>query len=309
MATDLNKHVIGQTEAIEKVAKAIRRNRVGFGKKNRPIGSFLFVGPTGVGKTELAKQLAYEMFGSKEAMIRFDLSEYMEKHSVSKLIGSPPGYVGYDEAGQLTEKVRRNPYSLILLDEIEKAHPDVLHLFLQILEDGRLTDAQGRTVSFKDTLIIMTSNAGTRNVEANVGFAASREGISRSILNQLHHYFAPEFLNRFDGIVEFKELSKENLLAIVSLMIDEVNDQLSEQGISVTITQEVREKLVDLGYNPSMGARPLRRVIQEQIEDGIDEFYLDQPKENQLIAILTEDGKIEIQAFVETPPIVTVDNN
>ncbi|MBM7708297.1 ATP-dependent Clp protease ATP-binding subunit [Enterococcus lemanii] len=309
LATDLNKHVIGQTEAIEKVAKAIRRNRVGFGKKNRPIGSFLFVGPTGVGKTELAKQLAYEMFGSKEAMIRFDLSEYMEKHSVSKLIGSPPGYVGYDEAGQLTEKVRRNPYSLILLDEIEKAHPDVLHLFLQILEDGRLTDAQGRTVSFKDTLIIMTSNAGTRNVEANVGFAASREGISRSILNQLHHYFAPEFLNRFDGIVEFKELSKENLLAIVSLMIDEVNDQLSEQGISVTITQEVREKLVDLGYNPSMGARPLRRVIQEQIEDGIAEFYLDQPKENQLIAILTEDGKIEIQAFVETPPIVTVDNN
>ncbi len=309
LAADLNQHVIGQSEAIEKVAKAIRRNRVGFGKKNRPIGSFLFVGPTGVGKTELAKQLAYEMFGSKDTMIRFDLSEYMEKHSVSKLIGSPPGYVGYEEAGQLTEKVRRNPYSLILLDEIEKAHPDVLHLFLQILEDGRLTDAQGRTVSFKDTLIIMTSNAGTRNVEANVGFAATRDGVSRSILNQLHHYFAPEFLNRFDGIVEFKELSKENLLAIVSLMIDEVNEQLSEQGLSITISEAVREKLVDLGYNPAMGARPLRRVIQEQIEDGIAEFYLDQPKENQLMAVLNEENKIEILAAIEEPTILETKTN
>lgn len=309
LATDLNQHVIGQTEAIEKVAKAIRRNRVGFGKKNRPIGSFLFVGPTGVGKTELAKQLAYEMFGSKDTMIRFDLSEYMEKHSVSKLIGSPPGYVGYEEAGQLTEKVRRNPYSLILLDEIEKAHPDVLHLFLQILEDGRLTDAQGRTVSFKDTLIIMTSNAGTRNVEANVGFAASREGVSRSILNQLHHYFAPEFLNRFDGIIEFKELSKENLLTIVSLMIDEVNEQLSEQGLSITISEAVREKLVDLGYNPAMGARPLRRVIQEQIEDGIAEFYLDQPKEKTLTAVLNAENKIEIQAVIEEPTVVETQTN
>ena len=174
LADDLKRHVIGQNEAIDKIAKAVRRNRIGLGKANRPIGSFMFVGPTGVGKTELAKQLAVELFGSEDSMIRFDMSEYMEKHSVAKLIGAPPGYVGYDEAGQLTEKVRRNPYSLVLLDEIEKAHPDVMHMFLQILEDGRLTDAQGRTISFKDTIIIMTSNAGTGKVEANVGFGAAR---------------------------------------------------------------------------------------------------------------------------------------
>ncbi|MHC5267625.1 ATP-dependent Clp protease ATP-binding subunit [Enterococcus sp. LJL98] len=294
LAIDLKQHVIGQEEAIDKVAKAIRRNRVGLGKPNRPIGSFLFVGPTGVGKTELAKQLADEMFGSADAMIRFDMSEYMEKHSTAKLIGSPPGYVGYEEAGQLTEQVRRNPYSLILLDEVEKAHPDVLHLFLQILEDGRLTDAKGRTVSFKDTLFIMTSNAGTRNVEANVGFAASRAGTTRSILNQLHHYFAPEFLNRFDGIIEFQALSKENLLSIVSLMIEEVNQQIKQQELSIEVPQTVLEKLVELGYDPAMGARPLRRTIQEQIEDGIADFFLDHPGEHQLYANLDEHGKIVI---------------
>src|SRR5699024_9547323 len=226
---DLQKRVIGQDEAIEKVAKAIRRNRIGLGNQNRPIGSFLFVGPTGVGKTELARQLAYELFGSTDAMIRFDMSEYMEKHSISKLIGSPPGYVGYEEAGQLTEKVRRNPYSLILLDEVEKAHPDVMHMFLQILEDGRLTDSQGRTVSFKDTLIIMTSNAGTGNVEASVGFGPSREGMTKSVLSHLKDFFNPEFLNRFDGIVEFKGLAKENLMKIVALMLDDVNKMLVHQ--------------------------------------------------------------------------------
>lgn len=294
LAIDLKEHVIGQDEAIDKVAKAIRRNRVGLGKKNRPIGSFLFVGPTGVGKTELAKQLAYEMFGSEDSMIRFDMSEYMEKHSISKLIGSPPGYVGYEEAGQLTEKVRRNPYSLILLDEVEKAHPDVLHMFLQILDDGRLTDAQGRTVSFKDTLIIMTSNAGSGKVEANVGFGAAREGITRSVLNQLHHYFTPEFLNRFDGIIEFKALSKENLLKIVALMLDEVNDMLEQQHLHIDVTPEVKEKLVELGFDPAMGARPLRRTIQEQIEDGIAEFYLDHPTEHSLEATLNDEGKVII---------------
>lgn len=294
LAIDLKEHVIGQDEAIDKVAKAIRRNRVGLGKKNRPIGSFLFVGPTGVGKTELAKQLAYEMFGSEDSMIRFDMSEYMEKHSISKLIGSPPGYVGYEEAGQLTEKVRRNPYSLILLDEVEKAHPDVLHMFLQILDDGRLTDAQGRTVSFKDTLIIMTSNAGSGKVEANVGFGAAREGITRSILNQLHHYFTPEFLNRFDGIIEFKALSKENLLKIVALMLDEVNGMLEQQHLHIDVTTEVKEKLVELGFDPAMGARPLRRTIQEQIEDGIAEFYLDHPTEHSLEATLNDEGKVII---------------
>ena len=311
LAQDLKSHVIGQDEAIDKVAKAIRRNRVGLGKQSRPIGSFLFVGPTGVGKTELAKQLAYEMFGSEESMIRFDMSEYMEKHSVSKLIGSPPGYVGYEEAGQLTEKVRRNPYSLILLDEIEKAHPDVLHMFLQILDDGRLTDAQGRTVSFKDTLIIMTSNAGTGKVEANVGFGAAREGVTRSVLNQLNNYFTPEFLNRFDGIIEFKALSKENLLSIVSLMLADVNQTLANQKLHIEVPENVQEKLVELGYSATMGARPLRRTIQDHIEDGIAEFYLDHPlvhdlQDHPLVhdlqATLDSEDKIIVTAkTVDTP--------
>ncbi|EMF0060514.1 AAA family ATPase [Enterococcus hirae] len=299
LATDLKAHVIGQDDAVDRVAKAIRRNRVGLSKKNRPIGSFLFVGPTGVGKTELAKQLAFELFGSEDSMIRFDMSEYMEKHSVSKLIGSPPGYVGYEEAGQLTEKVRRNPYSLILLDEVEKAHPDVLHMFLQILDDGRLTDAQGRTVSFKDTIIIMTSNAGTGKVEANVGFGAARERVTRSVLNQLNNYFTPEFLNRFDGIIEFSALSKENLMTIVTLMLDEVNEMLAAQQLHIEVPTNVKEKLVDLGYDPAMGARPLRRTIQEQIEDGIAEFYLDHPSIHELKAKLDKEEKIVITSKPE----------
>lgn len=295
LADDLNKRVIGQQEAVEKVSKAIRRNRIGLGKVNRPIGSFLFVGPTGVGKTELAKQLAYELFGSSDAMIRFDMSEYMEKHSVSKLIGSPPGYVGYEEAGQLTEKVRRNPYSLILLDEIEKAHPDVLHMFLQILDDGRLTDAKGRTVSFKDTIIIMTSNAGAGKIEASVGFGAAIEGRTKSVLGKLNQFFTPEFLNRFDGIVEFKALSKENLLLILDLMLSEVNEQLARQEIHVDVDDAVKEKLVELGYNPAMGARPLRRVIQDKIEDQVAECYLDAPNKKHMQAVLDEDGQIIVK--------------
>ncbi|WP_171336363.1 ATP-dependent Clp protease ATP-binding subunit [Enterococcus cecorum] len=296
LAYDLNKRVIGQQEAVEKVSKAIRRNRIGLGKVNRPIGSFLFVGPTGVGKTELAKQLAYELFGSTDAMIRFDMSEYMEKHSVSKLIGSPPGYIGYEEAGQLTEKVRRNPYSLILLDEIEKAHPDVLHMFLQILDDGRLTDAKGRTVSFKDTIIIMTSNAGAGKIEASVGFGAAIEGRTKSVLGQLNQFFTPEFLNRFDGIVEFKALSKENLLLILDLMLSEVNEQLARQEIHVDVDDAVKEKLVELGYNPAMGARPLRRVIQDKIEDQVAECYLDAPDVKNMHAVLDENGEIIVKA-------------
>lgn len=295
LADDLNKRVIGQEEAVEKVSKAIRRNRIGLGKVNRPIGSFLFVGPTGVGKTELAKQLAYELFGSTDAMIRFDMSEYMEKHSVSKLIGSPPGYVGYEEAGQLTEKVRRNPYSLILLDEIEKAHPDVLHMFLQILDDGRLTDAKGRTVSFKDTIIIMTSNAGAGKIEASVGFGAAIEGRTKSVLGQLNQFFTPEFLNRFDGIVEFKALSKENLLLILGLMLSEVNEQLARQEIHVDADNAVKEKLVEFGYNPAMGARPLRRVIQDKIEDQVAECYLDNPNKKHMQAILNDNDEIIVK--------------
>jgi ATP-dependent Clp protease ATP-binding subunit ClpE len=289
LAEDLKAHVIGQDEAVDKVAKAVRRSRVGLGKPNRPIGSFLFVGPTGVGKTELAKQLAIELFGNADAMIRFDMSEYMEKHSVSKLIGAPAGYVGYEEAGQLTEKVRRNPYSLILLDEIEKAHPDVLHMFLQILDDGRLTDSHGRTVSFKDAIIIMTSNAGTGKVEASVGFGAAREGRTRSVLGQLGDFFTPEFMNRFDGIVEFKALSKDDLSKIVGLMLDDVNAQIATNDIHLTVSDEVKAKLVDLGYNPEMGARPLRRTIQDHIEDGLADFYIEHPEFKDLYADLIDD--------------------
>ncbi|MHB9781856.1 ATP-dependent Clp protease ATP-binding subunit [Streptococcus sp. 10F2] len=295
LADDLKEHVIGQDPAIDKIAKAIRRNRVGLGSPNRPIGSFLFVGPTGVGKTELSKQLALELFGSTDSMIRFDMSEYMEKHSVAKLVGAPPGYVGYDEAGQLTEKVRRNPYSLVLLDEIEKAHPDVMHMFLQVLDDGRLTDGQGRTVSFKDTIIIMTSNAGTGKVEASVGFGASREGRTNSVMNELGNFFSPEFMNRFDGIIEFQALSKENLLQIVNLMLEDVRERLGKNGIQLSVTDKVKEKLVDLGYDPKMGARPLRRTIQDHIEDSITDYYLEHPQEKDLRAVM-QNGQIMIKS-------------
>lgn len=295
LAIDLEKHVIGQDDAVDKVSRAIRRNRIGLNKKNRPIASFLFVGPTGVGKTELAKQLALELFGSNESMIRFDMSEYMEKHSIAKLIGSPPGYIGYDEAGQLTEKVRRNPYSLVLLDEIEKAHPDVLHMFLQILDDGRLTDAKGRTVSFKDTIIIMTSNAGSGNTDANVGFGAIRDGKTHSVLGKLKQFFKPEFLNRFDSIIEFNSLSKTDLLEIINLLIEDVNNMLSGQQIHIEVNQDVKEKLVEIGYQPEMGARPLRRVLQEQIEDQIADYYLEHPQTKTLVATLDSTGQIVVK--------------
>lgn len=296
LAEDLKSHVIGQDDAVDKIAKAIRRNRVGLGTPNRPIGSFLFVGPTGVGKTELSKQLAIELFGSADSMIRFDMSEYMEKHSVAKLVGAPPGYVGYDEAGQLTEKVRRNPYSLILLDEVEKAHPDVMHMFLQVLDDGRLTDGQGRTVSFKDAIIIMTSNAGTGKAEASVGFGAAREGRTNSVLGELGNFFSLEFMNRFDGIIEFKALSKDNLLQIVELMLADVNKRLSSNNIHLDVTEKVKEKLVDLGYDPKMGARPLRRTIQDYIEDAITDYYLENPSEKDLKAVMTSKGNIQIKS-------------
>ncbi|MFS9174158.1 ATP-dependent Clp protease ATP-binding subunit [Streptococcus sp. DTU_2020_1000888_1_SI_GRL_NUU_041A] len=309
LASDLKAHVIGQDDAVDKIAKAIRRNRVGLGSPNRPIGSFLFVGPTGVGKTELSKQLAIELFGSADSMIRFDMSEYMEKHSVAKLVGAPPGYVGYDEAGQLTERVRRNPYSLILLDEVEKAHPDVMHMFLQVLDDGRLTDGQGRTVSFKDTIIIMTSNAGTGKAEASVGFGAAREGRTNSVLGELGNFFSPEFMNRFDGIIEFQALSKDNLLQIVNLMLDDVNQRLATNDIHLDVTEKVKEKLVDLGYDPKMGARPLRRTIQDHIEDAITDFYLENPSEKGLKAIMTSNGKILIKSAKKTESTESVNSS
>ncbi|KAA9266763.1 ATP-dependent Clp protease ATP-binding subunit [Lactobacillus jensenii] len=289
LASDLKAKVIGQDKAVEQVARAIRRNRIGFNKSGRPIGSFLFVLPTGVGKTELAKQVALKMFGSTDAMIRFDMSEYMEQYSVSKLIGSAPGYVGYEEAGQLTERVRHNPYSLILLDEIEKAHPDVLNLFLQILDDGRLTDSQGRTVSFKDTIIIMTSNAGQGIKNAIVGFTAEANPSKESTRSSMSQFFKPEFLNRLDDVIEFNPLSKEDLLKIVDLMIAKTNSMISDQGLHIDVTDAAKEKLVKEGYEPSLGARPLRRTIQEEIEDKVADFKLDHADVKNFIADLAND--------------------
>lgn len=286
LETNLNEKVIGQKQAVKKVSKAIRRSRAGLKSKIRPIGSFLFVGPTGVGKTELSKTLAEELFGSKETMVRLDMSEYMEKHSVSKLIGSPPGYIGHDEAGQLTEKVRRNPYCIILLDEIEKAHPDVLHIFLQILEDGRLSDSQGRTVSFKDTVIIMTSNAGINQRPIHVGFGNNNAIEEASILDSLGSFFKPEFINRLDSIIEFKTLEKDHILHIVDLMIGELQETLLEQNIEITISLAAKEKLAELGYHPAFGARPLRRIIQEKLEDRIADFILEEPNAKKLIVMM-----------------------
>ncbi|MBC1384832.1 ATP-dependent Clp protease ATP-binding subunit [Listeria innocua] len=297
LESNLTGKVIGQEDAVKKVAKAIRRSRVGLKAKNRPIGSFLFVGPTGVGKTELGRTLARELFGTSEAMIRLDMSEFMEKHSVSKLIGSPPGYVGHEEAGQLTEKVRRNPYSIILLDEIEKAHPDVQHMFLQILEDGRLTDSQGRTVSFKDTVIIMTSNAGTTDTEASVGFNTATDNKlekGSDILAKLGAYFKPEFLNRLDSVIEFKSLEKDDLVQIIDLMLVDLNTMLEQEGVTIDVSKEVKEHLIELGYDPKFGARPLRRTIQEHLEDAIADSLIDQPEAKKLNATLNDDKNIVI---------------
>ncbi|WP_411334899.1 AAA family ATPase [Metabacillus indicus] len=289
LESKLSGKVIGQEEAVKKVAKAIRRSRAGLKSKQRPIGSFLFVGPTGVGKTELTKTLASELFGTRDSLIRLDMSEYMEKHSVSKIIGSPPGYVGHEEAGQLSEKVRRNPYSIILLDEIEKAHPDVQHMFLQVMEDGRLTDSQGRTVSFKDTVIIMTSNAGAGHKKVTVGFGNSEALNESSLLESLGSFFKPEFLNRFDSIIEFKSLEKTDLLQIVDIMLDELQETLNEQHIKLNITDEAKEKIAELGYHPAFGARPLRRVIQEHVEDAIADVLLDGSQISELTLTLDHD--------------------
>lgn len=289
-AEHLQAKVIGQDEAVDNIAKAIRRSRAGLKSKYRPIGSFLFVGPTGVGKTELSKVLAEELFGTRESLIRLDMSEYMERHTVSKIIGSPPGYVGHEEAGQLTEKVRRNPYSIILLDEIEKAHPDVQNMFLQIMEDGHLTDSHGRTVSFKDTVIIMTSNAGTGMKPINVGFEKDSQAIST--FENLRDYFKPEFLNRFDAIITFNELSEENLLEIVDLMLHDLEEIIENNEIHITVSDEAKKQLVKLGYDPRFGARPLRRVIQDKIE-------------NQLTDLLLEEGNVtNVKVDIENKEII-----
>ena len=279
--------VIGQDEAVNMVARAIRRNRAGFDEGNRPIGSFLFVGPTGVGKTELAKQLALDMFGSKENIIRLDMSEYSDLTAVSKLIGTTAGYVGYDDnSNTLTEKVRRNPYSIVLLDEIEKANPQVLTLLLQVMDDGRLTDGQGNVVNFKNTVIIATSNAG---------FSDKSEG---ELMDRLAPYFRPEFLNRFNGVIEFSALTKTDLKHIVNLMLDDVNETLAKKDITLTVTDAAKEYLIEQGYDEAMGARPLRRVIEQQIRDQVTDFYLENPEEKHLRADLVDD-KLVISALTD----------
>ncbi len=282
--------VIGQDEAVKAVARAIRRNRAGFDEGNRPIGSFLFVGPTGVGKTELAKQLALDMFGKKDAIIRLDMSEYSDRTAVSKLIGTTAGYVGYDDnSNTLTERVRRNPYSIVLLDEIEKADPQVITLLLQVLDDGRLTDGQGNTVNFKNTVIIATSNAGFGN-ESLTGNDKKDE----DIMKRLAPYFRPEFLNRFNAVIEFSHLTKDNLRSIVELMLDDVNRTLAKKGIDLTVSDEAKNYLIEEGYDEAMGARPLRRVIEQQIRDKVTDFYLDNLDVKHLEAEMN-DGELVIK--------------
>ena len=288
MKSRLEAHVIGQDKAVEAVSRAIRRNRAGFDEGNRPIGSFLFVGPTGVGKTELTKQLAIDMFGNKDAIIRLDMSEYSDRTAVSKLIGATAGYVGYeDNSNTLTERVRRNPYSIVLFDEIEKADPQVITLLLQVLDDGRLTDGQGNTVNFKNTVIIATSNAG-------FGFGADDQDENKTdIMERIAPYFRPEFLNRFNGVIEFNHLSKDDLKKIVDLMLAQVNKTLAKKGITLDVTEEAKDLLMEQGYDKAMGARPLRRVVETEIRDSVTDFYLDNIDVKHLLADV-KDGHIVI---------------
>ena len=288
MKSRLEAHVIGQDKAVEAVSRAIRRNRAGFDEGNRPIGSFLFVGPTGVGKTELAKQLAIDMFGNKDAIIRLDMSEYSDRTAVSKLIGATAGYVGYeDNSNTLTERVRRNPYSIVLFDEIEKADPQVITLLLQVLDDGRLTDGQGNTVNFKNTVIIATSNAG-------FGFGADDQDENKTdIMERIAPYFRPEFLNRFNGVIEFNHLSKDDLKKIVDLMLNQVNKTLAKKGITLDVTEEAKGLLMEQGYDKAMGASPLRRVVETEIRDNVTDFYLDNIDVKHLLADV-KDGHIVI---------------
>ena len=293
----LKNHIVGQDEAVDAVSRAIRRNRVGISPKKRPV-SFIFVGPTGVGKTELVKQLADDLFNSVDSLIRLDMSEYMEKHTVSKLIGSPPGYVGYDEAGQLTEKIRRRPYSVILFDEIEKAHPDVLNVLLQVLDDGRITDAQGRVVNFENTIIVMTSNAGSEGRVGGLGFGrADSDMIQEKTMKALREFLRPEFINRVDEIITFNHLSKENFLDIADIMLEELKDSLSVRGLGLTWDEAVRQMLVDEAYSVTYGARNLRRTIQRRLEDPISEKIIDSfecPISSIHISVI--DGNLSVNA-------------
>jgi ATP-dependent Clp protease ATP-binding subunit ClpC len=311
MEDTLHQRLIGQEDAVRAVSKAIRRARVGLKNPNRPIASFVFSGPTGVGKTELAKSLAAYFFGSEEAMIRLDMSEYMERHTVSKLIGSPPGYVGYNEGGQLTEAVRRRPYTVVLFDEIEKAHPDVFNMLLQILEDGRLTDAKGRTVDFKNTLLILTSNIGSKVIEKggyNLGFEFSQDQTEsqynriRSLVNEeLKQYFRPEFLNRLDEIIVFRQLTKDEVKEIADIMLKEVFNRLTEQGITLEVTERFKDRLVEEGYSPSYGARPLRRAIMRLLEDSLAEEILSGRIKEGDTAVVDVDDSGTVQVLSNEP--------
>lgn len=304
----LHSRVIGQDEAVVAVAKAVRRARAGLKDPKRPIGSFIFLGPTGVGKTELARALAESIFGDEEAMIRIDMSEYMEKHSTSRLVGSPPGYVGYDEGGQLTEKVRRKPYSVVLLDEIEKAHPDVFNILLQVLEDGRLTDSKGRTVDFRNTILIMTSNVGASELKRNkyVGFNVQDESqnykdMKGKVMGELKRAFRPEFINRIDEIIVFHSLEKKHLKEIVSLMSDQLTKRLKEQDLSIELTEAAKAKIADEGVDLEYGARPLRRAIQKHVEDRLSEELLKgNIEKGQHIVLDVEDGEIVVKATAAT---------
>ena len=299
---------MGQNEAIEAISKAIRRGRVGLKDPNRPIGSFLFLGPTGVGKTELSKALAEALFGNENAMIRVDMSEYMEPHSISKLIGSPPGYVGFDEGGQLTEKIRRKPYSVILFDEVEKAHPDVMNMLLQILDDGRLTDAQGRTVNFKNTVIIMTSNIGARMItdKNTLGFSVSTnqkeeaqkeyENIKKDVMGELKKQFRPEFINRIDEIIVFHKLTDEDVKQIIDIMLNQLQKRMKEQSIELEIDQSVKDLIAKKGVDTNYGARPLKRAIQSVLEDRIAEEILDgNIKTNKEAKVSAKEEKLVVE--------------
>ena len=294
----LKKHIVGQDEAVEAVTRAIRRNRVGIATKKHPV-SFIFVGSTGVGKTELVKRLADELFDSVDSLVRLDMSEYMEPHSVSKLIGSPPGYVGYDEAGQLTEKIRRKPYSVILFDELEKAHPDVLNILLQILDDGRITDAQGRVVNFENTVIVMTSNAGSDRKDGSVGFGRSvSEQTKEKAMKALQDFLRPEFINRVDEIVCFNRLTEENFRGIAAIMLGELKDNLAEHGVNLTWEDSIIDYLVKKSYSVTYGARNLRRTIQREIEDGVAERMIDSYEHPiSQIKLAAKDDQVEILAL------------
>jgi ATP-dependent Clp protease ATP-binding subunit ClpB len=296
MEERLHERVIGQDEAVAAVANALRRSRAGLADPNRPIGSFLFLGPTGVGKTELARALAEFMFDSEQAMVRIDMSEYMEKHTVARLIGAPPGYVGYEEGGQLTEAVRRRPYAVVLLDEIEKAHPDVFNTLLQLMDDGRLTDGQGHTVSFTNTVLIMTSNVGSQYIAET----ADDEEMRRQVENALTQTFKPEFLNRVDDTVIFHRLSKQDLGRIVELQVEELAARVRAKGLEIELSDDARTLLGNLGYDPTYGARPLKRVIQKQLVDKLALRILDgEFAEGDLVRVDAEDGEL---SFEKTAP-------